>query len=368
MSGLGAELELRGVGKMFTTGDGVAGGVHPIDLDLPAGSFFTLLGPSGCGKTTTLRCIAGLEQPDRGLIRLGDDLFFDASRGMSLPMNRRKIGMVFQSYAIWPHMSVFENVAFPLRVAQDRKFSSGEITRMVDEALKTVELSGLGSRPATRLSGGQQQRVALARAIVRQPRLLLLDEPLSNLDAALREEMRTALKQLQQQIGVTTVYVTHDQAEALEMSDQIAVMQAGRVVQLGTSRDIYFRPRSAFVASFVGAANLFPGRLEGGTVARLADGTIMHCIAAADGAGGDVVVSVRPESITVQPETALAASGWNRLTGTVVTTGFLGSVSRCGVSVGGQMIHAMGGPHAMLSIGDRVALDFPPDAAVAMPA
>jgi iron(III) transport system ATP-binding protein len=188
------ELTLRRVAKMFTTGDGVAGGVRSIELTLPAGSFFTLLGPSGCGKTTTLRCIAGLEQPDQGMIRLGDEVFFDAARRLSMPMNRRRIGMVFQSYAIWPHMSVFENIAFPLRVAQDRRFSRSEITAMVEKALATVELAGMGGRSATRLSGGQQQRVALARAIVREPRLLLLDEPLSNLDAALREEMRTALK------------------------------------------------------------------------------------------------------------------------------------------------------------------------------
>jgi iron(III) transport system ATP-binding protein len=190
----GTELTLRRVAKMSTTGDGVAGGVRSIELTLPAGSFFTLLGPSGCGKTTTLRCIAGLEQPDQGMIRLGDEVFFDAARRLSMPMNRRRIGMVFQSYAIWPHMSVFENIAFPLRVAQDRRFSRSEITAMVEKALATVELAGMGGRSATRLSGGQQQRVALARAIVREPRLLLLDEPLSNLDAALREEMRTALK------------------------------------------------------------------------------------------------------------------------------------------------------------------------------
>src|ERR1039457_4380892 len=201
-------LSVGGLTKIYgdTTGAG-AGGVRDFSFELPPGTFFTLLGPSGCGKTTTLRCIAGLERPDAGVIRVGDITLHDSETGTSVPMNRRGIGMVFQSYAIWPHMTVFENIAFPLRVAKDRRYGRDEIRELVDEALGTVGLDGYGGRQATRLSGGQQQRVALARAIVHRPQLLLLDEPLSNLDASLREEMRVELRRLQKQIGVTTIYV-----------------------------------------------------------------------------------------------------------------------------------------------------------------
>src|SRR5580700_8201022 len=235
-------LSVHGLTKIYgDQSDTRAGGVRDFSFELPAGTFFTLLGPSGCGKTTTLRCIAGLERPDLGQIRVGDVTLFDSRSGTSVPLNQRGIGMVFQSYAIWPHMTVFENVAFPLRVAKDRRYGREEIRTLVEDALGTVGLGGYSDRPATRLSGGQQQRVALARAIVHKPRLLLLDEPLSNLDASLREEMRAELRRLQQQIGITAIYVTHDQAEALAMSDLVAVMDHGRIVQFGEPRAIYFR-------------------------------------------------------------------------------------------------------------------------------
>src|SRR5580692_4196595 len=245
-------LTVRGLTKIYANRyDAQAGGVRDVSFDLPTGTFFTLLGPSGCGKTTTLRCIAGLERPDAGAITVEGTTLFDATRAIAVPMNLRGIGMVFQSYAIWPHMTVFENIAFPLRVAKGVRHTREEIHALVDRALATVGLGGYGDRPATRLSGGQQQRVALARAIVHRPRLLLLDEPLSNLDASLREEMRAELRRLQQQIGVTTVYVTHDQGEALAMSDLIAVMERGRIVQFDEPRTLYFRPANEFVASFI---------------------------------------------------------------------------------------------------------------------
>src|SRR6478735_6092533 len=205
-------LRIRDLTKVYpSAGDGPKGGVRSVDVHLSAGMFFTLLGPSGCGKTTTLRCIAGLETPDSGRIEVAGQALFDHEDGTMVPANRRNFGMVFQSYAIWPHLTVFENVAFPLRVAKDRKFSQDEVRTLVLRALDVVSLGGYGDRSATQLSGGQQQRVALARAIVRQPKLLLLDEPLSNLDAALRDEMRNELRRLQQEMGITTIYVTHDQ-------------------------------------------------------------------------------------------------------------------------------------------------------------
>ena len=370
---MSAALDVAGLSKLYASVNGPAGGVHETSFTLPPGTFFTLLGPSGCGKTTTLRCIAGLEQPDQGAIRLGDTVFFDAAQGISVPLNRRRIGMVFQSYAIWPHMTVSENVAFPLRVARDRRFTRSEIQAAVDEALATVSLSGFGDRPATKLSGGQQQRVALARAIVRHPSLLLLDEPLSNLDAALRDEMRTELKRLQREIGVTTIYVTHDQAEALDMSDLVAVMDAGRVVQLASPRDVYFRPANAFVAGFVGATNL----VHGTTRAAPSDGyapvvvhgdQVLHCLFPHRvGAGEAVAISVRPETISLLEPGAAIPVRHNHLPGTVVSRGFLGAMNRYGICVGDTTMQANTGPEVDVLVGASVHLVFSCERSVAVP-
>jgi iron(III) transport system ATP-binding protein len=358
----------------FNTTDGVSGGIHGASFTLEPGAFFTLLGPSGCGKTTTLRCVAGLEQPNSGKVQVGDELFFDGERGIDVPLNQRRIGMVFQSYAIWPHMTVFNNVAFPLQVAKDKSFSSAEMKRLVGDALSTVGLDGFAERPATRLSGGQQQRVALARAIVRQPRLLLLDEPLSNLDAALRENMRNELKRLQKSLGVTTLYVTHDQTEALEMSDQIAVMDKGHIVQLGSPRDIYFHPANAFVARFVGATNLIPGQClstqpaNAFTDVRAATGEVLRCRLLEDTQSDDAVeISVRPEAITVCKPGTPAGAGRNRLHGTLQSTGFLGAHNRYTIDLGGTLIQATGSPHVDFAPGSAVELDFEYDAAIALP-
>jgi ABC-type Fe3+/spermidine/putrescine transport system ATPase subunit len=369
MSASEADLDVSLLSKTFpNTGEGPAGGVQGANFALASGTFFTLLGPSGCGKTTTLRCIAGLERPDCGVIRLGDRVFFDHTAGTNVPLNLRNIGMVFQSYAIWPHMTVFENVAFPLRVAKDRRYRRDEIDRQVDEALDSVELLALKSRSATRLSGGQQQRVALARAIVRKPRLLLLDEPLSNLDAALREEMRKELKKLQAQIGVTTVYVTHDQTEALEMSDRIAVMQHGRIVQLAPPRDIYQNPTNAFVAGFVGSTNWLKGVAHGDgtdTVVTLDNSpSSIRCTqrnAALE--GRDVLVSVRPERITLRDVRSLAPDRGNRLVGRVSFAGFSGGTMRYQVSSNELAIQAYGSPDSRWNEGDEVCIDFGTDAA-----
>ena len=367
-----ATLAVRGLEKIYPNRHGPAGGVHDTSFTLEPGTFFTLLGPSGCGKTTTLRSIAGLETPDRGSIGLGEDVFFDAARGINVPLNHRRIGMVFQSYAIWPHMTVFENVAFPLRVSKDQRFDRDTIKRMVGQALDTVSLGGFESRSAARLSGGQQQRVALARAIVRQPRLLLLDEPLSNLDAALREDMRTELKRLQQQIGVTTIYVTHDQAEALDMSDRIAVIDRGRIVQIGPPREIYFRPANEFVATFVGATNLLRGTVANTAAAEtiapvtLENGAVLRCLFPQAATGGPIAVSIRPECLRLRPANEPARSGSNRMEGVVLNTGFLGNMNRYGLRVGNAVLQASTGPETMFAVGEAVALDFTPANTIAI--
>src|SRR5438876_8807945 len=243
-------LQVTMLRKTFTTERGGVRAVEDVSFTVEEGRFFTLLGPSGCGKTTTLRCVAGLERPEAGTIRLDDAVL--SGPGRFMPTYARDIGMVFQSYAIWPHMTVFDNVAFPLRVARTRP-TLLEIRQRVSQALATVRLEGLQDRAATKLSGGQQQRLALARALVREPKLLLLDEPLSNLDAKLREQMRMELRQLQRTLRLTTLYVTHDQVEALAMSNVVAVMHQGRIMQTGAPREIYERPANRFVAEFIGS-------------------------------------------------------------------------------------------------------------------
>ena len=362
----GDTLVVQGLSKQYaSTKNGVGAGIDQISFRLEGGTFFTLLGPSGCGKTTTLRCIAGLEQPDRGVIELGSLAFFNAGTGINRPLNERDIGMVFQSYAIWPHMSVFENVAFPLKVAKDQAYSRDDIKRLVGEALDTVNLGAYGGRSPTQMSGGQQQRVALARAIVRRPRLLLLDEPLSNLDALLREDMRRELKRLQQQLGVTTVYVTHDQAEALEMSDTIAVLNRGRLVQLGSAQAIYHRPRDAFVAGFIGSPNLLKGALAHSVQAdalaevRLADGRLLTALFpyAVDGPQ-QVMVSVRPEIVALNSLATPCQAGMNRLQAVVTDCAFLGHAYRYTLQVGDLRLQASAAGQARLEVGAEVAADF----------
>jgi iron(III) transport system ATP-binding protein len=245
------DVTLSGLVKRF----GALTAVDHIDLTVAEGEMVTLLGPSGCGKTTTLRMVAGLEVADAGSIRIGGATVFDRAAGIDVPSERRNLGMVFQSYAIWPHMTVFENVAYPLRM---RRIPMAERRRRVGEVLVLVGLSGREDTPATNLSGGQQQRVALARALVFEPQVLLLDEPLSNLDAKLREHMRFELRVMQSRVGVTALYVTHDQEEALTLSDRIVVMNEGHIEQAGTPREIYEEPASRFVAEFIGKANFIP--------------------------------------------------------------------------------------------------------------
>jgi iron(III) transport system ATP-binding protein len=366
-------LTVESLTKVYANAeDGISGGIRAASFTLPDGTFFTLLGPSGCGKTTTLRSIAGLETPDSGRVVLDDRVLFDA--GVNVPMNKREIGMVFQSYAIWPHMTVAENVAFPLTVG-GAKFSRSDIEARVAQALETVDLAGYQSRPATRLSGGEQQRVALARAIVRAPRLLLLDEPLSNLDAQLREDMRSELKRLQRQIGITTVYVTHDQSEALALSDTIAVLSRGKIAQIGTPRDIYGRPASEFVARFMGGTNLLRGRLlEGGmagrrTTVELDSGLRVTCILTRDEAAqAEVVVSARPEHLRIVPGNVPAAVTENALPGRVRQTTFLGPTTRAEIeTAGGTPLHVTTSSDAVLSPGAEVTAMVYIDRTLALP-
>src|SRR5436309_2393207 len=328
-------LRVEGLTKIFDNStDQIAGGIRDASFTLEPGTFFTLLGPSGCGKTTTLRCIAGLETPDAGTIAVEGRTLFDAKSRVNVPVEQRSVGMVFQSYAIWPHMTVAENVAFPFTVSKQRRYSKAEIAEGVRRALAIVDLAGFGERPSPQLSGGQQQRVALARAVVHEPRLLLLDEPLSNLDAQLRDEMRSELKRLQSKIGITTVYVTHDQSEALALSDRIAVIDRGTIRQIGSPQDIYFRPANPFVARFVGATNLLAGRLIGATDGRgeveVLGGRRIRCLVPQGIAAASAVsVSIRPESIQlVVSGTGAANADGNCLTGRISGVTFLGAACR----------------------------------------
>ena len=250
---------------------GEAVAVNGVSFTVDRGEHVTLLGPSGCGKTTTLRAIAGLEQPASGSIRIDGHAMYDASERKNIPTEQRGVSMVFQSYAVWPHMTVFDNVAYGLRV---RKQSAAEIKANAERALDLVQMRHLAERPASKLSGGQQQRVALARALAFSPTVVLFDEPLSNLDAKLRAEMRVELRELQRRLDITSVYVTHDQEEALAISDRVIVMNVGVIEQIGTPEEIYNRPRSRFVADFVGSANIIKGRLSGDGLVR--DGRRRH--------------------------------------------------------------------------------------------
>src|SRR5512143_2274060 len=246
--------------KNLTKHFGVVKAIDDVSFTVEAGKLTTLLGPSGCGKTTTLNCVAGLEQPDGGLIQVGDLVLTDLSRGFVLPPEQRQLGMVFQSYALWPHMTVFDNLNVGLRL---RHVPGAEARTRIKDSLELVGLGGYETRYPFQLSGGQQQRVARARAVVSRPRLLLLDEPLSNLDAKVREHARTWLRSFQQQLGITTIYVTHDQAEALAMSDMVAVMSEGKLVQYAPPGEVYEHPRTRFVADFIGATAFLAGRVLG---------------------------------------------------------------------------------------------------------
>jgi ABC-type Fe3+/spermidine/putrescine transport system ATPase subunit len=315
--------------------------VDEVSFEAAEGEFIALLGPSGCGKTTTLRCIAGLEEASGGEIRIGDEVV--VAEGREVPPERRGVNMVFQSYAVWPHMTVFDNVAYGLRT---KRLPRDEIAGRVGETLRLVGLEGFGRRYGTELSGGQQQRVALARAIVTTPRLLLFDEPLSNLDAGLRERMRFELVELQRRLGRTSIYVTHDQAEAMVMSDRIILMDRGRIVQAGSPRELYERPASRFAAAFVGNANLLEGELSFGRgllYPKFRVGELeLVTRAAANGrlagrSGSAAIACIRPESLRIVPE---GTAGENVFTARVEQVSYLGATLHCRLRAGSVVLRA----------------------------
>jgi iron(III) transport system ATP-binding protein len=341
--------------------------VNGISFDVREGEMFTLLGPSGCGKTTTLRSIAGLEHPDAGVIEVDGRVLFEGRDGRkphSVPANDRKLGMVFQSYAIWPHMSVFNNVAFPLQVKKrGERPSKAKIAEQVHRVLATMELAELASRPATKLSGGQQQRLALARALVVEPSLLLLDEPLSNLDAKLRESLRYELKRLQRELGITSVYVTHDQTEALVLSTKVAVMKHGNIIQLGKPREIYENPNSRFVAEFIGTSNMLVATVEAKAGDRYTVLTVDGPLALDSSVDipphQQVVVSIRPEAVELHLDSS-SGEAPNEWKGTVVNRAFLGEAVDHVVRVGEHEIRARGNPSVSIRPGTDVFVRMDP--------
>jgi iron(III) transport system ATP-binding protein len=363
-------IRVEGLRKTFTANKEVVAAVAGIDFEVGAGEMVTLLGPSGCGKTTTLRCVAGLEKADGGRIVIGDRPVVDVADGVFVPPHQRNLGMVFQSYAIWPHMTVLENVAYAL---EGRRIRRAERKRLAMAALETVKLAHLAGRPAPRLSGGQQQRVAIARAMVGRPQVLLFDEPLSNLDARLRAEMRGELRRIQRQIGLSSIYVTHDQAEALAVSDWIVVMKEGRIVERGRPLDIYRHPRHVFTAQFLGATNLIAGTIEAVDAAtgRLKTATPLGPIVGIDpsrtlAAGAKVRVSVRPEDLH---ETAAddAAARINVFEGRLVFAIFAGVAVEADVRCGDVSLACLLDREADLTPGRPVTLRARAHACLVLP-
>ncbi len=352
-----ALLSVERVAKRYAEGSAAA--VEDMTIDVREGEFFTLLGPSGCGKSTTLRLVAGLESPDAGRIRLAQTVLFDAAKGVNVQSHKRDIAMVFQSYAIWPHMSVLENVLFPLESLG--RYGRAERIALARAALDRVGLAQFEHRSSTLLSGGQQQRVALARAIVRQARLVLLDEPLSNLDTALRDQMRDELFVLQKQLGATVVYVTHDQDEAMQLSDRIALMRSGKLVDLGDPRRLYLEPRSAFGAKFLGRTHLHRAKVREvsgtGSVVQTTFGDLMIDGVRAS-AGIDMLLMIRPEHVEVEPQSSTRPSA-NSFEARIVSMRFSGRTVLYEAAIGGERLEALTTSSRMFEQGDVVRLHLP---------
>jgi iron(III) transport system ATP-binding protein len=342
--------------------------VKDFNLDIAPGEFVTLLGPSGCGKTTTLRCVAGLERPEAGEIRIGTETVVAPEKDIYLFPEHRNIGMVFQSYAVWPHMTVFDNVAYGLRV---RRASGAEIKRRTMNALELVGLDQQADRFATKLSGGQRQRVALARAIVYEPEVILFDEPLSNLDAKLREQMRDEIVRLQKEVGITSIFVTHDQSEALVMSDRVVVMDKAVIQQIGDPQDIYANPVNSFVANFIGVTSLLEGKLlsRDGEVCDVEvpganghDGLRIQAIGGEGAQAGDkLFLSLRPEDITLHLDKPEGTGHGNVVQGNVIDTIYLGSFLEGRVRVGEHEIGIQIDHYENLTPGQPVYLSFQPE-------
>lgn len=352
--------------------------LNNVNLDIQEGEFFALLGPSGCGKTTTMRCIAGFEQPTTGTILIGDKAV------NKIPPNRRNCGMVFQSYALFPHMNVFENVAYSLNIKQlnssnvisqtgiylrllNRKFGKypKDIEKKVMEILEYVELDRYAKRLTSELSGGQQQRVALARALVMEPAVLLMDEPLSNLDQKLRHSMRNTIRRIQQDLGITTIFVTHDQEEAMSMADRVAVMDHGEVMQIGTPTDLYSRPATPFIANFVGTSNMLKGsvvdEVDGLSIVK-GDGFQLR--SSQKSTKKEVDVIIRPENIKVYKADRVPSDASNLLEGDIVVSTYLGSIVRYDVQIGNYQLvvdTTYSSGESILAAGEKIKMSIEPE-------
>jgi iron(III) transport system ATP-binding protein len=362
---MSAELKVEHLRKVFSVGRPA---VDDVSFRIEVGEIVVLLGPSGCGKTTTLRCVAGLEHPTSGVVSIGGEVVSAPERGVLVPPRLRNIGMVFQSYAVWPHMTVAQNVAYPLR---HRKVARAEADRRVAEVLELVGLSEYASRPVVALSGGQMQRVALARSLVYQPQLLLLDEPLSNLDAKLRLRLRDDLRRIIKQTGVTALYVTHDQAEAVVLGDRIGVMRDGNILQMATPDEVYNRPADLFVANFTGASNLLSGKVmersgEFGTVEAGDGHRLTAWLPAAVRAGESVKIAVRPENVRLGIDGPVEP---NRFTARVAAQRYQGTQTVYELAVLGGRLDALElGTTVRYPVGGEVEIVLPPALCWAYPA
>jgi iron(III) transport system ATP-binding protein len=352
------EIRIEGVSKHYFSEGKIIKALDDVTLTIPANQIFTLLGPSGCGKTTLLRSIVGLETPDSGEIAIGGEVVWSKDKNIAVPPEERGLGMVFQTYAIWPHMTVFDNVAYPLQV---RKMRRSVIREKVGRTLQFVRLEGFENRPATKLSGGQQQRVALARALVAEPKVILFDEPLSNLDAKLREETRKELKAFLGKLKITAVYVTHDRVEALALSDTIAIMRAGAIVEVGPPTKIYFNADHEFVADFIGRANLVKARVvaqdDGHTVVESGLGRIA-CQRRDIPVGAQATLCLRPEFIRIVK--GEAERGANVVSGAVESLVFVGEAYEVEIRAGTECLLAKVDPDLQLKEGDPVSFSLDP--------
>ncbi len=356
-------IQLQDVVKKFGTLEAVS---H-ISLEIKDGELFTLLGPSGCGKTTILRLIGGFHRPDVG------EIYFSSKAVSSIPPYERNIGMVFQNYALWPHMTIFDNIAYGLKL---KKLPRGDISSRVLQALKLVNLAGLEKRYPGQLSGGQQQRVALARALVLNPDVLLLDEPLSNLDAKIRIQVRAEIRKLQKELAITTIYVTHDQEEALTLSDRIAVINHGKLQQIGAPRDLYENPRNPFVADFIGINNLIPGEVrergeaEGWFTVQTKVGSLICRTDDAFQPGDPCLISVRPETASISQSEAIPRD-LNVIRGTVNFASYIGNTIRYDVEIGSGVLFKVDiqNPwhHRPFPVGDKVYIQFPQEITLGIP-
>ena len=350
-------ISIRGLEKTFPSNDGLVRAVNKIDLEIARNEFVVLLGPSGCGKTTTLRCVAGLERPDGGSIEINGEVVNSVTSRTFVPPERRDIGMVFQSYAVWPHLNVFQNVALPLTDGR-QKLPKQQVKDHVMECLRLVRLEGLETRPVTDLSGGQQQRVALARAIVTQPMVLLMDEPLSNLDARLREEMRLELKNIATTAGVTSLYVTHDQAEALSLGDKICVMNEGKILQAGSPREVYATPPNHFVAEFVGEMNFIQGKVTGPGQVDSPLGERSYDLPPNCQVGSTVTLAIRPQYLDL---TKVLDQNSQSPEGLIVSKSYLGDAVLYEVELTGVTLTVKLPGDSNFAVGQRASINLPPE-------